>query len=142
MNIQVKKLYQELQDDLSFYQDMGAATVNRLSGALISARSIMIRLKVLVMTEGFANDEAEISFFKSQKPLFVAEQIYLICNVVLRQAVCKRGPGRSLLRRRTETVTNLFQPLRLSISMLPAGGKRSGHRSVFTERWPFRHGAT
>jgi hypothetical protein len=38
---------------------------------------MMIRLKVHVMTEGFSSEEAEIAFFKTEKPLFVAEQIYL-----------------------------------------------------------------
>lgn len=77
MNEPIKKLYQELQDDLAFYDEMGVPTANRLSGALTSIRAMMIRLKVLVMTAGFESDEAEITFFKKEKPLFVAEQIYL-----------------------------------------------------------------
>lgn len=77
MNEQVKKLYQELREDLAFYAELGEPPANRLSGALVSIRAMMIRLKVLVMTDGFGSPEAEITFFKNEKPLFVAEQVYL-----------------------------------------------------------------
>jgi len=77
MNAQIKKLYTELQEDIAFYAEMGTPPANRLSGALVSIRSLMIRLKVHIMAEGFASDEAEIEFFKREKPLFMAEQLYL-----------------------------------------------------------------
>lgn len=77
MKGEIKKLYDELQEDLEFYEELGEPPANRLSGALVSIRARMIQLKVLVMTEGFRSLEAEIAFFKKEKPLFVAEQVYL-----------------------------------------------------------------
>lgn len=77
MKAAIKKLYDELQAELAGYQEPGATPLHRLSGALVSTRSVMIRLKTLVMTEGFHSPEAEIAFFKHEKPLFVAEQLYL-----------------------------------------------------------------
>lgn len=93
MNEQVKKLYQELQQDLSFYEELGAPPANRLSGALVSIRAMMIRLKVLVMTEGFPGPEAEIAFFKHEKPLFVAEQVYLTEYTVMMLGKPMSGSG-------------------------------------------------
>jgi len=77
MKGKVKKLYDELQEDLAFYEELGEPPANRLSGALVSIRARMVQLKVLVMTEGFRSLESEIVFFKRDKPLFVAEQVYL-----------------------------------------------------------------
>lgn len=93
MNEQVKKLYLELQEDLAFYQEMGTPPANRLSGALVSIRAMMIRLKVLVMTEGFCSPEAEITFFKIEKPLFVAEQVYLTEYTVILLGKPMSGSG-------------------------------------------------
>ena len=77
MNNAIQKLYDELQEDLVFYAESGAPPASRLGSALISIRSILIRLKVLVLSEDFAGEEAEINFFKNEKPLFVTEQLYL-----------------------------------------------------------------
>jgi hypothetical protein len=54
---------------------------------------MMIRLKVLVMTEGFRSIEAEIAFFKTEKPLFVAEQLYLTEYTVILLAKPMSGSG-------------------------------------------------
>lgn len=77
MKGEVKKLYDELREDLAFYEELGEPPADRLSGALVSIRARMIQLRVLVMTGGFGSPEAEIAFFKKEKPLFVAEQLYL-----------------------------------------------------------------
>lgn len=77
MNTAISKLYTELQEDIAFYAEMGTPPANRLSNALKSIRGIMQRLKETIITQGFPSDEEEILFFKSVKPLFVSEQIYL-----------------------------------------------------------------
>jgi len=113
MKPEVKKLYDELQEDLAFYEELGAPPANRLSGALFSVRAMMIRLKVLVMTEGFGGPEAEIAFFKHEKPLFVAEQVYLTEYTVL--LLGKPMPGSGLVEayyieelKRVQTFINRF----------------------------------
>lgn len=78
MNATIKKLYTELQEDIAFYAELGTPPANRLSSTLKSIRGIMLRLKETIATQGFAGDEDEIRFFKTEKPLFVAEQIYLV----------------------------------------------------------------
>jgi hypothetical protein len=78
MKEQVKKLYQEMQEDIDLYQEMGIPAINRLSGALKSIKGIVLRLKTTVLQDGFKDETQEIDFFKHQKPLFVSEQIYLI----------------------------------------------------------------
>lgn len=77
MNASIKKLYNEVQEDIAFYSEMGDPPANRLSGALKSIRGIALRLKAEVIANGFANEAGEIRFFKQEKPLFIAEQIYL-----------------------------------------------------------------
>jgi hypothetical protein len=77
MKDQIKKLYQEMQEDIGFYQEMGIPATNRLSGALKSIKEIVLRLKTNVLHDGFKDEAQEIDFFKRQKPLFVSEQIYL-----------------------------------------------------------------
>ena len=77
MKEQIKKLYQEMQEDISFYQEMGIPAANRLGGALKSIKEIALRLKATVLQDGFQDEAQEIDFFKHQKPLFVCEQIYL-----------------------------------------------------------------
>lgn len=89
----IKKLYDELREDLAFYGELGEPPANRLSGALVSIRAMMIRLKVLVMTEGFRGPEAEIAFFKNEKPLFVAEQVYLTEYTVILLGKPMSGSG-------------------------------------------------
>lgn len=93
MKGEIKKLYDELREDLAFYEELGEPPANRLSGALVSIRAMMIRLKVLVMTEGFRSPEAEISFFKNEKPLFVAEQVYLTEYTVILLGKPMSGSG-------------------------------------------------
>jgi len=73
----VKKLYRELQESTGFYQESGNLVASRLGDALKSIKGILARLKTVVLQEGFADEAQEIDFFKHQKPLFVAEQIYL-----------------------------------------------------------------
>jgi hypothetical protein len=93
MRGEIKKLYDELQEDLAFYEDLGAPPANRLSGALVSIRAMMIRLKVLVMKEGFTSNQAEIAFFKNEKPLFVAEQVFLTEYTVILLGKPMSGSG-------------------------------------------------
>ena len=73
----IKNLYEEMQEDLSFYEEIGTPAANRLGGALKSIKGIMLRLKAGVLADGFKDDREEVHFFKYEKPLFVAAQIYL-----------------------------------------------------------------
>lgn len=80
---------------------------------MISIRSIMIRLKIHIMAEGFASEEAEIEFFKHEKPLFMAEQIYLADYTII--FLGKPAPNPGLLEvyygeelRRIQTFINRF----------------------------------
>ena len=52
----VKKLYEELQEDVAFYVEMGTPPANRLSGALKSISGIIIKLKEQVTTHGSVRD--------------------------------------------------------------------------------------
>jgi hypothetical protein len=77
MKDRIKKLYTEMQEEVACYTEMGSPATGRLSGALKNIRDIVLRLKAVTLQAGFPDDAQEIDFFKRQKPLFVAEQIYL-----------------------------------------------------------------
>jgi len=76
MKALVQKLYDELLEDLAGYAELGVIPIQKLNGALRTTRGALTRLKELVLQESFEDQQAEIDFFKKQKPLFVAEQLY------------------------------------------------------------------
>jgi hypothetical protein len=72
----IKKLYDDLTEELSLYGHMGAMPVRRLSGKLTVINKAMADLKKFVADNPFADHQDEINFFKYEKPLFVCE---LLC---------------------------------------------------------------
>lgn len=78
MKALVQKLYDELLEDLAGYAERGVIPIPKLNEALRITRSALTKLKEQVLQETFANQQAEIDFFKKQKPLFVAEQLYAV----------------------------------------------------------------
>jgi hypothetical protein len=72
----IKKLYDDLMEELGLYGEMGAIPVKRLAGKLLVINKALADLKEFVAGNPFADQQEEINFFKYEKPLFVAE---LLC---------------------------------------------------------------
>ncbi|MDB5141054.1 MAG: RteC protein [Mucilaginibacter sp.] len=73
----VSNLYQQLKEELEIYADQGTLPVKRLTSALSSIRSATNKLKAYLIASDFRDKDKEIDFFKFEKPLFTAEQIYV-----------------------------------------------------------------
>ncbi len=72
------KLYNDLQEDLELYAEMGIIPMNKLTGAMQSIRDAVQKLKAYIIEHPFETEADEIEFFKTIKPKFVSEQVFLI----------------------------------------------------------------
>ena len=76
MKQHIQTLYDEMQDELRFFDRADTAPVKRLTGKLDVVVNAMDALKQYLATEPFKNIQEEISFFKYEKPLFSCEQFF------------------------------------------------------------------
>lgn len=74
----VKALYNELKEDLAAFADLGTLPVRRLTSALNAISAALSRLKQHLREIPFLDQQQEIDFFKNDKPLFIAEQVYAV----------------------------------------------------------------
>jgi hypothetical protein len=72
----IRALYDDMLEEVSLYNDMGALPVRRLSGKINVINKALADLRKLVDDNPFAGPQEEINFFKYEKPLFVCE---LLC---------------------------------------------------------------
>jgi len=86
MKAYIQTLYTELQEDLEAYMEMGILPINKLSGALHTLRGTLGKLKSHVLQHPFKDQQEEITFFKKEKPLFVAEQLYAVDLCIIQTA--------------------------------------------------------
>jgi len=86
MRANIQTLYDELQEDLEAYAEMGTLPIQKLSGALSTLRHTLGRLKALMLQHPFKDRQEEIAFFKKEKPLFVAEQLYAVDLCIIQSA--------------------------------------------------------
>jgi len=76
MKTAIKKLYDDMLEEVSLYADMGTLPVKRFSGKLAVINKAQAALKKYVTDHPFADKQEEINFFKYEKPAFVCE---LLC---------------------------------------------------------------
>jgi len=76
MKAEIKKLYDDMLEEVSVYNDMGTLPVKRLQGKLTVINKALADLKKFVDGNPFMDQREEIDFFKYEKPLFVCE---LLC---------------------------------------------------------------
>ena len=76
MKAEIKKLYDDMLEEVSLYGDMGALPIKRFSGKLAVINKALAALKQFVLKHPFADRQEEINFFKYEKPAFVCE---LLC---------------------------------------------------------------
>jgi hypothetical protein len=69
----IKKLYDDLMEELGLYGEMGAIPIKRLAGKLQVINKALAELKQFVQDNPFADQQEEINFFKYEKPMFVCE---------------------------------------------------------------------
>jgi hypothetical protein len=74
----VKKLFSEMEEELSVFADLGTLPVRRLAGALNCVREYLAKLKAELLLHPPADRQEEIGFFKYDKPRFKSEQIYAL----------------------------------------------------------------
>jgi hypothetical protein len=74
----IKKIYHEMEEDLSVFGDTGTMPVNRLSGSLNCVAAALDKLKAFVDARPFTSEAEEIVFFKCHKPRFYCWKIYLV----------------------------------------------------------------
>jgi len=86
MKAYVQTLYNELAEDLEAYAEMGVLPISKLSGALHTLRATLAKLKAHILQHPFKDQQEEITFFKKEKPLFVAEQLFVIDLCILQAA--------------------------------------------------------
>jgi len=96
MRTYIQTLHNELQEDLEAYAEMGILPINKLSGALHALRDILSRLREQTLKHPFKDQQEEITFFKKEKPLFVAEQFYVIDLCIIQSA--RPGYDTTLIR--------------------------------------------
>jgi hypothetical protein len=80
------KIYSELREELELYAEMGIVPVRKLNGALQSIREAILKMKNFILERPFADGAAEILFFKTMKPGYVSEQIYLVEMTLLQMS--------------------------------------------------------
>lgn len=73
MKAEIKKLYDDMLEEVSLYAEMGALPVKRFSGKLVVINKALAALKQYVTDHPFEDKQEEINFFKYEKPLFVCE---------------------------------------------------------------------
>ncbi len=71
-------LFQELEEELFLFSEIGTLPVRRLAGALSSIRNALDKLKAYLEGHPFKDQEEEIDFFKCSKPRFISEQLYAL----------------------------------------------------------------
>ena len=76
MKAEIKKLYDEMLEEVSLYAEMGTLPVKRFSGKLAVINKTLAALRQFVVDQPFADKQEEINFFKYEKPAFVCE---LLC---------------------------------------------------------------
>jgi len=76
MKTEIKKLYDDMLEEVSLYADMGTLPVKRFSGKLTVINKALTALKQFVVDHPFTDKQEEINFFKYEKPAFVCE---LLC---------------------------------------------------------------
>jgi hypothetical protein len=86
MKAYIETLYNELQEDLTAFAEMGILPISKLSGALHTLRDTLGKLKAYIINHPFKDLQEEITFFKKEKPLFVAEQLYTIDLSIIQAA--------------------------------------------------------
>jgi hypothetical protein len=86
MKTAIKILYDELKEDMEAFSEMGILPINKLSGALRTMRDTLSKLKAHILKHPFANQAEEIGFFKKEKPIFIAEQLYAIDLCVIQSS--------------------------------------------------------
>jgi len=69
----IQKVYDDLAEEVSLYNDMGAIPVKRLAGKLQVINKALAELKQFLQDNPFTDPQDEINFFKYEKPLFVCE---------------------------------------------------------------------
>ncbi|HVX00190.1 MAG TPA: RteC domain-containing protein [Candidatus Babeliaceae bacterium] len=72
----IRTLYDEMLEELRFFDRADITSVKRLTSKLNVVVNSMDVLKQYLETDPFANVQEEISFFKYGKPLFSCEQYY------------------------------------------------------------------
>ena len=76
MNAEIKKLYDDMLEEVSLYAEMGTLPVKRFSGKLAVINKALAALKKYITDHPFTDQQEEIKFFKYDKPAFVCE---LLC---------------------------------------------------------------
>ncbi|MBS1529739.1 MAG: RteC domain-containing protein [Bacteroidetes bacterium] len=67
-----------MQEDLTVYADLGTLPVRRLTSAISAIGAALEKLKDQLRQNSLTDQRQEIDFFKNDKPMFVAEQVYAI----------------------------------------------------------------
>jgi hypothetical protein len=67
-----------LQEEIELYREMGIPAAKRLAGILSAVQAVLKDLRAHIAEHPFADEAAEIAFFKMVKPKFVAEQLYAL----------------------------------------------------------------
>lgn len=80
----IEKWLLELQTELALLDEVDTAPIERLRQAMPSITRIIADVKVHVLENGFADQQAEIHFFKKLKPQFYAQQWFEILYYNLR----------------------------------------------------------
>lgn len=76
MKAAIKKLYDDMLEEVNLYAEMGTIPVKRYSGKLAVINKALAALKRYVTDYPFEDRQEEINFFKYEKPAFVCE---LLC---------------------------------------------------------------
>jgi len=76
MKAEIKKLYDDMIEEVSLYGEMGTLPVKRFSGKLVVINKALAALRQFVVDHPFTDKQEEINFFKYEKPAFVCE---LLC---------------------------------------------------------------
>ncbi|QNL49705.1 RteC domain-containing protein [Olivibacter sp. SDN3] len=71
-------LYRELFEELELIEQEPITSKLEISKKLKVARSYLIKLKDKAIAQSFKDEQEEITFFKTKKPLFVSHMLYLL----------------------------------------------------------------
>ena len=71
MNEFIETLYQEFEEEMEVYNELGGLPVKRLAGALFATSEALKKLEAYVLEQPFESQADEIRFFKYQKPKFL-----------------------------------------------------------------------
>jgi hypothetical protein len=81
----IDQCYQQMEDDLSLFAEIGDATIKKLSGGINCVQGYLGQLKNYIKQHPFADEAEEITFFKYNKPRFYCQLIYLVEEFGIRQ---------------------------------------------------------